>query len=235
MKIAIFGDSYAAGHLYDRPDGYEPWPVYLQNMTDHDITNYAISGSSFQYSAQLFLKDYSQYDKIIFVITSPGRMYISNPLLHDNRLRHVAGLTHIEWLWNAYSLNRSEKMAALPYIDAAKSYYTYLYDHEQAKLFHTALYEKLERTTPPGTVLWLPVIACSVGKLEGTVTTLNDISMIDGIWETNQMDDRCDHFNDNNNRLLAEKINRWIETGDINLNVSEFKQADPSQQLWRPL
>jgi|TARA_B110000908_G_scaffold80913_1_gene96985 hypothetical protein len=75
MKIATFGCSWTHG-LYEVNDFYS-WPYALHKLKpDWQIDNYAVCGSSLQ--LQTFLLDdvlrNNTYDKIIFQITTPGRL-----------------------------------------------------------------------------------------------------------------------------------------------------------------
>lgn len=75
MKIATFGCSWT--HGLKEVDNFYSWPYALHNLNpDWEIHNYAIGGTNLQF--QTFLLDdvlrHNSYDKIIFQITSPGRL-----------------------------------------------------------------------------------------------------------------------------------------------------------------
>jgi hypothetical protein len=75
MKIATFGCSWT--HGINAVDNFYSWPHALHKLNpDWKIDNYAIGGSNLQF--QTFLLDdvlrHNTYDKIIFQITSPGRL-----------------------------------------------------------------------------------------------------------------------------------------------------------------
>ena len=160
LKIAVFGDSYAdtIGIITNAQlaAGDIPWVSMLKELSDNEITNFALLGTSFQYSAKLFFDNFHKYDKIIFVVTYPGRFYISNPDL-DPKLVHIANLEHLFYRVDEYKrhaelntsgYDKSNLDFAMPYLTALKDYYYYLYDYDQNKMFHDALYEKIERTLP---------------------------------------------------------------------------------------
>jgi|TARA_B110000238_G_scaffold130764_1_gene141188 hypothetical protein len=76
-KLVVFGCSYSSGllHLCNK----QSWPsIFAQNNPEYEVVNYAMGGSSLQYSIAMlhrFLK--TQVDlknvTIIFQVTTPGR------------------------------------------------------------------------------------------------------------------------------------------------------------------
>ena len=76
MKIGIFGDSYARTH-----DNY-PGTVFLGPawwellINDYNVANYGLAGSAAYYSMEKFNEYHHLYDKVIFFMTFPGRVYL---------------------------------------------------------------------------------------------------------------------------------------------------------------
>jgi hypothetical protein len=245
LRIGIFGDSYAderaSVDLSAFENGRLPWGRYLRQLTDHDITNFALAGSSLQYSAKLFLENYKDFDKVIFVVTFPGRFYLSTPDI-DPGLRHIANLDHLfskiseykEYIkLRVWDCTTPKLEKAMPYLSALRDYYLYLYDYDQSKLFHDALFEKLENTLPKESMLILPANK-EVTPRKWEQDTFSEISQLDTV-PTNcfTADNRENHLNDANNKLLARKINHWIDTGEFKLAVSDFlPETEAADQLW---
>ena len=100
MKVAVFGDSFAAPKHDSKTDaGLKSWVDYLSEK--HDVTNYAIEGSSLYYSVRQFMTFNYPYDKIIFVTTAPGRLYLSdNPILEEHGHTHLSSLSYAEFVYN---------------------------------------------------------------------------------------------------------------------------------------
>ena len=71
--LAIFGDSWA-----DPNHGHELYPELDQlawpNLLGRPVANYAHAGSSLYASYRLFLDHYRDYEQIVFVVTSVGRL-----------------------------------------------------------------------------------------------------------------------------------------------------------------
>jgi len=94
MKIAVFGDSF--GDDYNLwPDPYlgvgPSWIDYLRNQ-NIEIDNYSCGGASLFYGYQRFISTYQKYDKVIFLVTSPGRISVPK----GNQTEEFANLTSVE-------------------------------------------------------------------------------------------------------------------------------------------
>lgn len=70
MKIAVFGDSFAA-----KVSPPEIWWRLLQNY-EHDVTCFGESGSSLMFSAELVNQHAQDYELVIWCTTTPGRFSI---------------------------------------------------------------------------------------------------------------------------------------------------------------
>ena len=78
MKLAIFGDSFGDDtSVWPNPhlDVGPSWIDYLRNQ-NIDIDNYSLGGTSLFHSHQKFMLNYQKYDKIVFLVTSPGRISV---------------------------------------------------------------------------------------------------------------------------------------------------------------
>jgi hypothetical protein len=74
QKLAIFGDSYARKDATDIQE--KSWHDFIDT---YDVTNFGEPGSDLWFSYNLFLNNHSKFDKIIFLVTSPHRVKLSNP------------------------------------------------------------------------------------------------------------------------------------------------------------
>jgi len=74
IKVGIFGDSFANAH-----HGHDDFPelsqaAWFKNLgSKYDVVSYGQSGASNYYSYKKFLAEQTKYDKIIFLVTYPGR------------------------------------------------------------------------------------------------------------------------------------------------------------------
>jgi len=83
MKVGIFGDSYCCNNIYlirDKPDHtfQKSWVDHLENEENIKVNSHARPGSNLHYSFTQFKKHYNEYDKIIFVVTNWGRIWVPN-------------------------------------------------------------------------------------------------------------------------------------------------------------
>lgn len=79
MNIAIFGDSFA-----DMSSGYNtneyrmPWMMWIEKLSEHKVTNFGLSGTSVWFSYKKFLKNFLNYDVIIFCYSNHERWFNIN-------------------------------------------------------------------------------------------------------------------------------------------------------------
>lgn len=74
MKIAIYGDSFAAD--------YNGWPLYLKKILKCSVVHsYGLHGGSAEYAYSMFLQTHEKYDVILFLWTSTNR---SSLILKEN-------------------------------------------------------------------------------------------------------------------------------------------------------
>lgn len=245
QKIAIFGDSYADGfETYKIFPENLPWVGYLKQNSKLEVKNFAVQGSSFDYSAKLFFENYKNFDKVIFVVTTPGRFFLSDPKV-DKELVHIANLDHLFWRIDTYKkyidkalfdCTNNKLDYAMPYLNALREYYLYLYDFDKVKMYHDALYEKIKNSMPSDALLTLPTNCYSTPDATGIVT-LADISEFDKKPKIGSdkmvMDIRLNHLNKNNRIMLSEKVYQWIETSHFKLTHSDILEAsEPLEELF---
>ena len=75
MKIGLFGDSFAHD---DKTKTGKSYIEYLNERNDFEIVAHGMSGSGMYYSYKKFLEYNKDYQKIIFITTHPGRLWIRN-------------------------------------------------------------------------------------------------------------------------------------------------------------
>lgn len=85
--LAIYGDSYTDDKSYyinDKGEQISKWvwashigPSYLEILEEYfEVTRFGRAGTSLYYSVEKFEKTHCNFDKIIFVVTEPGRFEI---------------------------------------------------------------------------------------------------------------------------------------------------------------
>lgn len=125
MKIAIFGDSYAAS------TGPTSWGSLLSTMNNCEVKNFAVRGTSLFYSYLKFIENYKNFDIVIFLVTAPGRLYhaeqsIPNLFSAEYRLKNGPHSPEVEVL-----------------IKASVEYYLHLQNSEFDNFVHLSIIEKI--------------------------------------------------------------------------------------------
>lgn len=218
-KIGIFGDSYGA-----HKDGAKgsPWPEWLARNHELDVWNFCVGGSSLWYSLNMFLQEHEKFDKIVFLVTGVGRMWLK----FHNRYRQFTNSGHIN---NPQSLEdiinqhyRGDKYMN-EFLDAMKGYYRYLFDHEKETFFHQLMIKEIRKIRPD-----CLIIPCFDSLMDDHPYSLYDIHLIDikhyklDPEYSAQHENRHCHFNQENNIIFSEKIKRWIDTGYFKLDIADY-------------
>lgn len=225
MKIGIFGDSYAARHKHGTGLA---WFEHLQKNHNLDVTCFGQPGSSLYYSYTKFIKHHIDFDKVVFLVTGPGRLTLPIPPEYDQQndaLRHVTNYDSFKFTVDAnfkYDnyLNRIS--------EALKLYYTYLMDVDRDLLYHQLLIKEIQQVRPDG--LFIP---CFNNLGFPSKKTLFDIHYIDikhyNLTESEAVhrDIRHCHMNYENNTIFSNLIKRWIDTGEFDLDQN-FSMFTPS-------
>ena len=220
MKIAIFGDSYADDynlwpHRYT--DVGLGWPDYLRSQ-NIEVDNYSLGGTSLYYSYQKFILKYQEYDKIIFVVTHPGR--ISVPV--GNQEENYVNAALVEnALKNCFDFERKIKLAAI------RDYFIYVKNDKFDNLVHKLLIEDISKKHKAALIIpcfpnsgidnQIPLI--DISHFEAKFWNLSDPIP----WSDTVRDARKCHMCEENNLMLGQEIYNWVKTGNYNLNPANFK------------
>jgi len=220
MTVGIFADSYG-----DHKVGANgiTWVEMLEQTYHVKLENHSASASSVWYSYNEFKKHQSKYDKIVFLITGDGRITVPlHPEYSDPRLRHITG--HTQGFRNAIDNKEYKNDLYLKNVaDAIEKYYAYLHDPEKNKETDRLMYEEIKRIRPD--TLFIP---CFKNSPMNTEISLWDIHEIDfkhyNLPESYAIEheNRHCHMNQENNAILARKINDWINGKEFELNIADF-------------
>jgi len=220
MKLAIFGDSFGDDTgVWPIPhsDVGPSWIDYLRNQ-NIDINNYSQGGTSLFHSYQKFISTYQQYDKVIFLITSPGR--ISVPM--DSTIKD----------FNPGSLERHLKLCVNVerqiILNAIRDYFIYVKNDEFDEVVHRLLVEDI--SNKHNDMLMIP---CFDKSGIDNQTPLLDISKFEAeFWNIEEIipqadllrqDSRKAHMCEENNLMLGQEMYNWIKTGSYSLKQENFK------------
>ena len=153
-ELALFGDSYADScDKYSRPVTHRGWAKQLMTMYGNTMDNFAVGGSSLEFSVDAFLENHEKYRNIVFITTWTHRLRIpvtcKNPVgtLPAWICEHWPGYPQCEFIENNFVIESTEDRQALK---AMKDYFVYIstseYETKYALLRHRALIELVKKT-----------------------------------------------------------------------------------------
>jgi hypothetical protein len=208
MKIAIFGDSFAHSRMDNPTPG---WPEILAKK--YTVRNHAQSGSALYYSVDLFLKHHQFADKVIFIITTPGRLTIPTP---DLRKKFVPNYH------NAMALKEIFKADTpfLTVLDAAIGFFLHVQNDQYEKFVHNLMIEEVKRVRPDA------IIIDAFGSL--SFDSIYQIQLKEErAWKYSPIvssfnDRRNCHMTVENNAIFAEKVEEWLHGAPVKINLDDF-------------
>lgn len=221
VKVAVFGDSFAA-RSYNADAESNTWFEILKNKHGFDVTSYGKNGASIEFIFNEFYHNYPRYDYVIFIKTGSGRFTLP---------KHIPIPDEFSFLrYNMPNiLEQNKKFAASvdlvhpnKALTALEDYYSYLFDDGISSHVCDALafYAK-SLCGPKG--LFLNVI-------DDTAPCLMDISNRElhtaglSLEDMRKYSDKRNcHISQRNNEILADKVARWIDLGEFNLNPDDFE------------
>ena len=218
MKVAIFGDSY--GVVLPEGNNTLSWVGIISDK--FSVDNFSESSSSLYYSYRKFLESYKNYDKIIFLITNPGRIFLEK----CNIRKHIS---HYDLA--KYYRDRAETHEDKLILEAAKNYYLYVMNEEYDQCMHNLMVKNTKNLHP--SILLIPCFQNSIPGQHNNC--LFDACKLD--WDyyklknvNNYNDNRHSHMNEINNQLLAKEVKQWLDFGEFNLDSITWK-LDTNRKL----
>lgn len=201
-SLGIFGDSFSyegcMHNSYNLKAVGKSWVYLLRN--EYSIENYSVRGCDAFYMYNIFLRNHSKYDRVIFVFPRPGRMSVST----DSNFIHIPNVYNIDFL-----LKRAETEKEKETYLAYKSWQDYLYDDDKECFIGNMLKQQILRVRPDTKILY----GASWSYDEDT-SAIIDISHQENIaWNethesirSNYVDVRYNHITKENNILFYEFI-----------------------------
>ena len=220
MKIGIFGDSFA--------DDYNLWPSHFEGVgpswidyirdQNIEVDNYAYGGSGLYYSYEKFISSFEKYDRIIFLVTTPGRITVAR----DGEYGH----------W--FNINQVEKELEVCFdyekkirLNAVYNYFKYIKNDQFDNLVHDLLIDHISKKHD--TILMLPSLESSrinnqiplsaISKFEADFWNLSEVIP----HSRDLFDARKCHMCEENNLMIGKEIFNWIETDKFSLDSKKFK------------
>lgn len=226
MKIAVYGDSFAASlHKFKKDIGLKSWVDHLSEK--YDVTNYAVEGSGLYYSVTKLKATKHLYDKIIFVITTPGRLYLEgNDILEKYESVHLSALPMAEFV---YSQRKDEidpvSIELAKIYNASIQYFTHIQRVKYDRFVHDLQVDHIKSIRPD--IILIPAFSDSY-RFNMYNPCLYDITDMENkhwgipIRNTSPEDRRRCHMSIENNLILAGLAERWLQGEPVNININDF-------------
>lgn len=223
MKIGIYGDSFGAGYAFNVSARGKKLLEYIgMDWTEilaarYSVTNYSAFSSSLVYSVDMIEKTHTEFDKIILLVTHPGRITMGNA----SKLQPTKHFVNYDYskLWSDRALQEGWFKELTSVLD----YYFYIYDDDHVNLTHRSLVNYIKHIRPDA--LLIPNFSNSFNGILGN--TLTDIfDMENKVWDIEypifDYDMRKCHLTKENNEILAAHIEQWLRGTPVNINLDKF-------------
>lgn len=228
MKIGVFGDSYC-----DKVRVNEPVPViwynFLQKNYGHTVECFGEWGSSILFSAKLIEKYASNYDLVIWCVTTPGRFSFPDP--SSDRSYHVT---------TAWDECRTTDPDLVKKHQVCLDYLKYVFDWETENLIGKSVVFRLQSQFSN-----LMIIPCFPPPLDAkfNLYTLCEQEarfyfpgkQLHEIYK-DYRDTRPGHLTLKNHEILANLVNDNLKPGIFQTSYDNFVQPTlPLDQIFKKL
>jgi len=213
MKIAVFGDSYAA----DCDWNFTRYPGWVERLRRLEptwiIDNHARHGSSFWYSWSQFGQRSSQYDHIIVFVTHWDRhTFYTNS--GPDPWCHMPGIRNVQSAIDTFPQH------IRPSVRALEQYWLLVDQEQQRQEQHDLMLANIQQLAPGALIV--PCFNWEGSRLASpSQTTIQDISDMDIPLELRQdfyqkyNCERTNHMNELNLDLMALTMKTWVLTGQL--------------------
>jgi hypothetical protein len=218
MIIGIFGDSFASEEWH--PNG---WSCCLRTQYQYNIQNFGASATSLFWSYQQLIKNIDNFDTIIFVATSPGRLYWPNTA---RKLHYISGMFTAQ-----QAIKSNPPIDDLAVFKAAEQYYLNLANGEFDVFVHNQILKEISKLcTDRGKKLILipafdinipcqSVFRCSL--IDVTMTELTTQFGTNRQW-LGEKNTRFNHLSAANNIILAGIVDKLLHNIVFSVGLDDF-------------
>ena len=217
MKIGIFGDSYA--NLKENTT-----PTWVDILSEkYNITNFGIPGSGLFYSINEIKKHHLKYDKIILVVTDPGRLQLPDWIDagKDKLNKFFTGLYDFKLV--VPTSNFTNEVIK----EAVKQYFIYLQNQVYDRYVHSLMVADIKTIRP--NIILIPSFGSSSFVFTGA--SMYDITLKENtawgfadpaIIAEKYRDRRNCHMTAENNVIFAGEVEKWINGEPVHINLDDF-------------
>lgn len=232
QTLAIYGDSYAREPSFSSRaipfgDNFESrlkglWVVDPVISDKYHITNFAVQGSDFLYSYELFKKSHFNFDKVIFIVTFAHRLrldidgenvFIHNPEDLDRLVANYETRADV-------TEQQVDKFRSI--VHSLKSFYVYVKNDEIYEAGLEFLVNQIREIRPDAIIEY-----AFITQFSKTNFCLSDISFLDNkaLLPGKRSDYVCcrpAHMSFENNKIFANYIRRRLDGEDVQITINDF-------------
>lgn len=233
MNIGIYGDSFGSGFAFNVSQSGKDHLSYIGlDWTEilaskYTVTNYSAFSSSLVYSVDLLKTTHHLHDKVILLVTHPGRVTMGFP--SDNQpTPHFVNYEYSK-LW----YDRAKKENWLTELNSVLNYYIYIHQENHVNLIHTSLVEYCKTLRPD--IILVPNFYNSFENILGN--TLTDIfAMENAAWGIEyplfDYDMRKCHMTKENNEIFANTVDNWLNGSQAIIDINSFVKPVLSKEFY---
>lgn len=250
MKIGIYGDSFTC---CSEPElGHTRWPARLQQW-GYDVTVHGAPGSNLHWSKTQFDLTHENYDRVIFIVTTPGRLWFGNIMNKDYKPSvHTASLKKTfvrpgikdgsDFCTGIQNITPGEYDLEMQ--ETLMKYFTNLQCDYVDLTFHRLLLSSINQSRTDA--LFIPTHINSLYKeLDSDDMWLGKISYLDTLYPPTKnylnnrygknTDNRPCHMNVENNWRFAQVIQQWLDKNEYHLftKLEAWYSAKQPDDLWQ--
>lgn len=219
MKIGIFGDSYGCDSLNEGNTTLS-WPKILAQK--YNLDNHCHGPSNFFFSIENFKKLHSQYDRVVFLVTKAGRLYLPP---FKKMWRHVPHRDRARAMLD-HSIKTGDTFNILIY-ESVVGYYNYVANHSYDSYVHHLMVQDVVNIRPDAIL-----IPCYIDSTPGcdrnclfSITYKEDLYW-NALGEIKYIDRRHCHMTAENNRIFANKVDGYLKGEPVSINIDDFVTTD---------
>ena len=247
MKIAIYGDSFGddTGQWPHRFDNVGPgWAQLLSSTGNNRVSNFCEGGASFSYSYNQFIGTHHDHDRIIFMVTCPGRITLEIEDFSNlaPSYKHHPNY-HQVLAWQAQLVKINPRSQGLVKLSALAQYFLFVKNDEYDIDSQWLLLNSVKKIRPDTIIIpcfhtSIPNLThdalCAVGHMELEYLCNDRYSNIDELLHNTRDDARKCHMSDENNFIFYQKILKFLSGDPVHIDINDFvKPTMPLDHYWR--
>ena len=247
MKIAVYGDSFGDdnGQWPHTHDNVGPgWTQLLGATGNNNVSNFSEGGASLFYSFTQFKDTHADYDRIIFMITNPGRITLEIEdfsSLSRSQKHHPSYDQVVRWKEVLLRLNPNSH--GINQLSALEQYFLFVRNAEYDTDIHHLMVNAIKKISPDTIIIpcfhnsihdLTHKAMCEIGHMEIEHLFNDRYEKIYHELHSTRIDARKCHMSEENNFIFYRKMLKFLSGEPVHINVDDFiKPPMPLDHYWR--